>query len=257
MNDPFGIPQSVVVLGGTSDIARAILGELVPRGCHRVVLAGRDLSALSEVSREVHRAGATHIVPVPFDATDGTDGADAERTARQCIEALDGQVDLVLVALGHLGEQARDETDPHRVAEAITVNFTWPAAALAGVARHLRAQGHGRIVVLSTVAGVRIRRANYLYGAAKAGLDGYARGLGETLRGSGVRVQVVRPGFVHSKMTAGLAPAPFASQPTEVAAAVVRGLSTNRPIIWAPAKLRWVFAVLGALPEQIWRRLPG
>jgi decaprenylphospho-beta-D-erythro-pentofuranosid-2-ulose 2-reductase len=107
------------------------------------------------------------------------------------------------------------------------------------------------------VAGVRLRRANYLYGAAKGGLDGYARGLGETLRGTGVRVQVVRPGFVHSKMTEGLAPAPFALQPAEVAAAVVRGLATNQPIIWAPAKLRWVFAALGALPEPIWRKLPG
>ena len=125
------------------------------------------------------------------------------------------------------------------------------------MARRLKEQGAGRIVVLSSVAGVRTRRANYVYGSAKAGLDGYATGLAEALRGSGVVLQVVRPGFVHTKMTAGRPAAPFATTPEVVAEAVVRGLARGTPVIWAPPVLQWAVAVMANLPQAIWRRLPG
>ena len=100
----------------------------------------------------------------------------------------------------------------------MTVNLTWPAAALSAVAARLQRQGHGRIVVLSSVAGFRIRRSNFVYGSAKAGLDNFATGLGESLRGTGVSVHIVRPGFVHTKMTAGRDKAP---DPVPIPPAVV------------------------------------
>ena len=254
MNDAFGMPQSVVILGGTSDIARAILNELVTRGCRTVVLAGRDSNGLSAVAEEARGLGATGITQVPFD---GADVADAEHAVKMCLTAAGEDIDLVIVALGLLGDQTFDEKDPNRVAEVINVNFVWPAAALSVIAEQLRNQGHGRILVLSSVAGVRIRRSNYLYGSAKAGFDGYARGMAEALNGTGVQLQVVRPGFVHSKMTKGLHPAPFAIDPSKVATAVLLGLESNRPVIWVPAILRWVFVGLRLLPDQLWRRLPG
>jgi decaprenylphospho-beta-D-erythro-pentofuranosid-2-ulose 2-reductase len=164
---------------------------------------------------------------------------------------------MVLVAVGVLGEQQRDERDPGRVAEVATVNFTWPAAALAAVAERLRSQGSGRLVVLSSVAGVRVRRANYVYGSTKAGLDGYVVGLSESLRGTGVRVHVVRPGFVRTKMTAGLPDAPLPTSPDLVAADVIRGIELGQTVIWSPSVLRWVFGVFRLLPQFVWRRLPG
>ncbi|MGH9093315.1 MAG: SDR family NAD(P)-dependent oxidoreductase, partial [Acidimicrobiales bacterium] len=118
-------------------------------------------------------------------------------------------------------------------------------------------QGHGRLVVLSSVAGVRVRRANFTYGAAKRGLDAHVLGLAEVVRRSGVVVQVVRPGFVRTRMTEGLAPAPMAVGPGEVAAAVVDALGGTEPVVWVPGALRWVFAVLARLPGPVWRRLPG
>ena len=254
MLDAFGQPQTLVVLGGTSDIAGAIVGSLAAGRCRSVVLAGRDAAALGGAADRAREAGAEVVETVVFDATDV---GHAGETVERCFAAAGGPVDMVLVAVGLLGDQHRDEVDAGRVAELITVNFTWPAAAAAAAADRLRGQGQGRIVVLSSVAGVRVRRANFLYGAAKAGLDAFARGLAEATRGSGVGVQVVRPGFVRTKMTAGLRPAPLAASPEEVAEAVRRGCGTDRPVIWAPPVLRWAFLVLRHLPQPLWRRLPG
>ena len=120
----------------------------------------------------------------------------------------------------------------------------------------LRAQGSGRMVVFSSVAGVRVRRANYVYGSAKAGLDGFASGLADALHGSGVSLLLVRPGFVIGRMTEGMSPAPFSSTPPQVADAVVRALGRGRGEVWVPALLRPVFFGMRLLPRAIWRRLP-
>jgi decaprenylphospho-beta-D-erythro-pentofuranosid-2-ulose 2-reductase len=253
MNDAFGHPQCVVVLGGTSDIARAVLGTLASDRCRSVVLAGRNGDSLEIAAHSARRAVA-HVETVRFDAL--TDH-EPEKTVARCFEAASEPVDLVLLALGELGLQEQDEQDPARVARLMRVNLTWPAAALTSVAEKLRAQGHGRIVVLSSVAGYRIRRSNYIYGSTKAGLDAFALGLGEGLRDANVSVHVVRPGFVHSKMTAGRPAAPFAIRPERVAADIVRGLSRDQQIIWSPPALRWMFSGLRMLPQSLWRRLPG
>jgi short-subunit dehydrogenase len=106
------------------------------------------------------------------------------------------------------------------------------------------------------VAGVRVRRANYVYGSAKAGLDGFASGLADALHGSGVRLVLVRPGFVIGRMTAGMSPAPFSSTPAQVADAVVAALASGRDEVWVPALLRPVFFGMRLLPRAVWRRLP-
>jgi NAD(P)-dependent dehydrogenase (short-subunit alcohol dehydrogenase family) len=127
---------------------------------------------------------------------------------------------------------------------------------LTHLARLMRAQGHGRLVVFSSVAGVRVRRANYVYGSAKAGLDGFASGLADALHGSGVRLLLVRPGFVIGRMTEGMSPAPLSSTPAQVADAVADGLDRDRDVVWVPGALRPVFALLRLLPRAVWRRMP-
>jgi decaprenylphospho-beta-D-erythro-pentofuranosid-2-ulose 2-reductase len=253
VHDAFGHPQSVVVLGGTSDIAREIVSVLAEQRCRTVVLAGRNASALHQTSAELGRS-VDNVATVPFDATSVDD---ADKTIRLCFEAANEQVDLVIMAVGELGVQETDEADPRRIARMMTVNVTWPTAALAEVAARLQRQGHGRIVVLSSVAGFRVRRSNYVYGSTKAGLDGYALGLSEAVRGTGVSVHVVRPGFVHTKMTTGRPAAPFAVGPDRVARDVVRGLERGDTVIWSPGALRYVFSVFRLLPQALWRRLPG
>ena len=253
MNDAFGRPQSVVVLGGTSDIALELVRRLAATRCRSVVLAGRDTAGLMRASSELAPA-VEHMATVAFDATDpGCAGG----TVARCFAAVGEEVDLVVVAIGELGRQDVDETDGGRVGRMFTVNATWPAAAVAEAARLLRGQGHGRILVLSSVAGYRVRRSNFVYGAAKAGLDGFATGLSASLRGTGVSVHVLRPGFVRTKMTEGQPAAPFAVGPDRVAEDAIRGLEHGRRVIWSPSVLRGVFGLLGLLPEAVWRQLPG
>jgi len=252
MNDAFGHPQSVVVLGGTSDIAGALLERWAGR-CRSLVLAGRDDVALDKVA-DRFRTSTSHVETVTFDASDVVN---AQATVAHCFEAASEPVDVVVMAVGELGDQGVDERDPKRVTSMVTVNFVWPAAALTTAAERLRNQGYGRIVVLSSVAGVRVRRANYVYGSAKYGLDGFALGLSEALDGCGVSLHLVRPGFVRTKMTAGRPAAPFAVDADRVAGDIVAGIERRHSVIWSPPAVGWLFSVLRMLPSAIWRRLPG
>jgi decaprenylphospho-beta-D-erythro-pentofuranosid-2-ulose 2-reductase len=182
---------------------------------------------------------------------------DVSKVVEECFSAVGGDVDLVLMAVGVLGNQERDELDATATADLLTATTVWPAAALAASFEKLKRQGHGKIVVLSSVAGVRVRRANYVYGAAKSGLDAYAVGLSEAARGTGVDVHIVRPGFVKTKMTEGLPAAPFSTDRAAVADAVILGMERGQTIIWAPAPLRYLFNGFRLMPQFVWRRLPG
>ncbi|HXX90003.1 MAG TPA: SDR family NAD(P)-dependent oxidoreductase [Acidimicrobiales bacterium] len=253
MNDAMGMPQTAVVLGGSSEIARAVLRALATTRLRHVVLAGRDEVSLAAAAKELEALGTDKVETRPFDVTD-VEGHGA--FARETAERL-GHVDLVLVAAGVLGDQSTDEHDPLATARVLTTNTVGPAAAMVAFADVLRAQGTGRMVVLSSVAGVRVRRANFVYGASKAGLDGFAQGLAESLRGSGAGLMIVRPGWVATRMTAGREPGPMATTPDAVAADVVRGLERGAATVWSPAPLKFVFALLRLLPAALWRRLPG
>jgi decaprenylphospho-beta-D-erythro-pentofuranosid-2-ulose 2-reductase len=254
MNNAFGQPQSIISFGGGSDISRALLRKLAgPRSRH-VVLAGRVRKWLDVAEEEVRAASPADVSVVEFDANDVGGARDL---VEQAFNAAGGSVDLVVMAVGMLGDQSLDEADPERTSQVLTVGFTWPAAALSLIAEKLKTQGTGHIVVLSSVAGVRVRRANFTYGASKAGLDAYCQGLAEALRGTGVSLHIVRPGFVRSKMTDGRPAAMFPTTPDEVASVIVHGLETNAPIIWAPGMLRYVFGVVRLLPVAVFRRLPG
>jgi decaprenylphospho-beta-D-erythro-pentofuranosid-2-ulose 2-reductase len=134
-------------------------------------------------------------------------------------------------------------------------NFTGAVSVLTILGERLAAQGHGAIVVLSSVAGERARQANYPYGATKAGLDAFAQGLGDALAPRGVHVLVARPGFVRTKMTAGRPAAPMSTDAETVAKDVVAGLRSHAHTVWSPGVLRYVFAVMRHLPRPLWRRL--
>ena len=168
------------------------------------------------------RAAGLNVDVVPFEATDsaGHEAFVADLVDRH------GDLDVVIVAFGQLVDQAELDDDPAAAAAMVTVNYTGAVSVGLAVAAQFRRQGHGRLVVLSSVAGERVRKANFVYGSSKAGLDGFAQGLGDALAGTGASVLVVRPGFVHSRMTHGMKAAPFATTPTAVAEATVKASST-------------------------------
>ena len=253
MLDALGRAQSVLVLGATSDIGSAVVARLATGGrLRRVVLAGRP-GAAREAAVAAHRAAIgreASVEAVDLDVTDVTTHADVITAVFAA-----GDVDVVVLAAGVL-PSAPTLADPVEAAGVVTTNFAGPVAALTVVAECCRRQGHGTIVVLSSVAGERPRRSNYLYGSTKAGLDAFATGLGEDLRDSGVVVLVVRPGFVRTSMTAHLPEAPLAVDADDVAAAVTTHLRGPSRTLWVPAAMRPVMSVLRHLPVAVFRRLP-
>ncbi len=252
-DDPVGIDTGpVLVLGGRSEIGLAVAERLVARGCRTVVLAARRSADLDTEEQALRRAGATTVGRIEFDADD------LARHAAVLDEVADryGEPATVVVAFGVLGDQAAAARDPAAAVAVVHTDYVAHVHVLTLLANRLREAGRGTLVVFSSVAGVRVRRANYVYGSAKAGLDGFASGLADALAPTGVRLVLVRPGFVIGRMTDGMSPAPLSTTPGRVADAVVAALAAGRDVVWVPAVLRPVFAGMRLLPRAVWRRLP-
>ena len=249
MENALGEPQTIVLMGGSSDIGRAIVSELLTTTTRSVVLAARRPDEV--VVGELARPGLD-VAIVAFDATDSSSHEDFVKG----LAADHGDLDVVILAFGQLVDQADLDDDPAAAAAMVQVNYTGAVSVGLAVAAQFRRQGHGRLVVLSSVAGERVRKGNFVYGSSKAGLDGFAQGLGDALAGTGASVLVVRPGFVHSRMTQGMKAAPFATTPAAVAEATAAGLRKGKRTVWVPATLHPIFAVFRHLPTSLWRRLP-
>ena len=243
--------RRVVVLGGTSEIALAIVRELQGRAPREVALLGRDPDALARAAEYLTSAGCTTTLTFELDARD------LDRHEQLVSEAVDklGGADIVILAVGVLGERGGLPDDTSGALDVLQVNVVGAGSLLIHSARRLREQGAGTLIVLSSVAGERTRATNVVYGASKAGLDALAQGLGDALHDAGVRVLVVRPGFVHTRMTRGLAPAPLATTPQALARVVVDGLDHGAHTVWAPPALRWLMISVRMLPRPLFRRL--
>jgi short-subunit dehydrogenase len=242
----------VLVLGGRSEIGLAVAERLVRGGSRKVVLAARRCEDLDGEAARLLDAGAAAVERVEFDA----DEVAAHEAVLREIANAHGPLEIVVTAFGVLGEQERAERDAAHAVAVVHTDYVAHVSVLTHLANLLRAQGSGQLVVFSSVAGIRVRRANYVYGSAKAGLDGFASGLADALAGSGVHLLMVRPGFVIGRMTEGMSPAPFSSTPDQVADATVAALKRRSHVIWVPGLLRPVFAVMRLLPRAIWRRMP-
>jgi decaprenylphospho-beta-D-erythro-pentofuranosid-2-ulose 2-reductase len=241
--------QSVLVLGGTSEIGLAAARRLAEDRARRVVLAARDTAAAESAAADLRQLGA-EVDVLAFDARDHASHAGVVDAAFE-----NGDIDCAIVAFGILGDQERLATDAAAAVEAVDVNYVGAVSVCIPLAERMRRQGHGTIVVLSSVAGERARKSNFVYGSSKAGLDAFAQGLGDRLHGTGVRVMVVRPGFVRTKMTAGLDDAPLSTDPGAVAESIAAGLRRNAHTVWSPGPLRLVMSVLRHVPRPLFRRL--
>jgi decaprenylphospho-beta-D-erythro-pentofuranosid-2-ulose 2-reductase len=253
MRDALGGVGSLLLLGGGSEIGLATARRLVAEGTGTVVLAARAPERLEAAAAALRAAGAARVELTRFDA----DAPEEHPAALEAAwRAAGGDVDVVLLAFGVLGPSGTPETDPAAAVQTLRTNALGGASAALHTAARLREQGHGTLVVLSSVAAVRARRANFAYGASKTALDALAQGLGDALHGSGVSVTIVRPGFVTTKMTAGMQPMPGATSAERVAEAIADGLRRGAPVVWAPPAMRWLAVVLRLLPRPLLRRLP-
>jgi len=240
----------VVVFGGRSEIGIELATRLAPGAT--VVLAARGSDRLSDEVAAVTAAGAAAVHVREFDA----DALESHAPLVDSVVAEFGPVATAVVAFGILGDQARAERDPAHAAAIVHTDYTAQVSLLTVLAATMRTAGTGTIVVFSSVAGVRPRRANYVYGSAKSGLDAFARGLADALHGSGVRLLLVRPGFVIGRMTEGMSPAPLSSTPAQVATATAAALAKGRSEIWVPRSLAALVVAFRLMPRALWRRLP-
>ncbi|QGU04586.1 SDR family oxidoreductase [Corynebacterium comes] len=241
--------NGILLLGGHSDIG----GELAARLCpgRVVVLAARRPSSLDGVAARLRAAGASDVHTLDFEATDLAGHREVVRQAQQ----LAGGVSTAILAFGILGDQTRAETDETHAAEIATIDYTAQVSMLTVLADSMP---HGEIVAFSSIAGWRARRANYVYGSTKAGLDAFCQGLADRLHHSPLRLITARPGFVIGSMTAGMKPAPMSVTPAQVADAVSREIRTGRgsTTLWIPGRLRLLAWVMRIVPRPVWRRMP-
>jgi decaprenylphospho-beta-D-erythro-pentofuranosid-2-ulose 2-reductase len=245
MKNAINQPQTILLLGGGSDIGQAIVQQLASPALRTVILAGRT----TPLELATALPGSVEVVSVAFDAIDHAGhGAFVQSLAEQY-----GDLDIVIQAFGQLGADVGD--DPVDAAALAEVNYVGAVSSGLAVANQLRRQGHGTLVVLTSVAGVRTRASNFVYGSTKAAQDAFATGLGHSLHGSGANVLVVRPGYVRTKMSADVEEAPFACDADDVATAVVKGLKRGSAVVWAPAVLQGLFGVLRYAPGPVWRKL--
>lgn len=240
----------VVVFGGRSEIGIEVALRLAPGAT--AVLAARRPDDLDAQIAALQAAGARAVHTVAFDADD----LGSHREVVADIVARHGAIGTAVLAFGILGDQARAERDAAHAAAIVHTDYVAQVSLLTVLAETMRAAGAGTLVAFSSVAGVRARRANYVYGSAKAGLDAFCSGLTDALHGTGVRLLLVRPGFVIGRMTEGMTPAPLSSTPAQVADATVAALRRGRSVVWVPAALLALAAAFRVTPRQVWRRLP-
>ena len=237
-------PGVVLLLGARSDIG----GEIAVRICsgREVVLAARGSDGLDDVKRRLLAAGATVVRAVNFDATN----LDSHR--RIVREA--GEVTSAIVAFGILGDQELAERDEREAACIATVDYVAQVNMLTVLADEM---ARGEIFAFSYIAGWRARRANYVYGSTKAGLDAFCQGLSDKLHGTGLNLILARPGFVIGAMTEGMKPAIMSVTPDVVADAVVEAAVKGRSTtVWIPRRLAVLAMIMRLVPRPIWRHMP-
>ena len=253
MKNGVGVAQNIVLFGGTSEIGQAILKRVVKPGVAHLVLVSRDIEAAAEASQGLmDEYSDLEVHHVRYDASDSES---IVHVVDEVVAAV-GDIDVAILAQGLLNEGHDYFENPAGLVSMANVNFIGKMVLMYSLAARMRIQGYGKIVLLSSVAGERVRKGNPAYGATKAGIDGFALALDHELEGSGASLLVVRPGFVTTKMTAGMSKAPFSTDADSVAKIVEKGISSNSKVVWAPGVLQWMFLVLKNLPIAIWRRLP-
>jgi decaprenylphospho-beta-D-erythro-pentofuranosid-2-ulose 2-reductase len=252
MLDAVGNPQTILLLGGTSEIGLAICERYLRTAAARIVLAclpddpGRD-----EAVAQMKAAGARSVELIDFDAVDTQSHPSAIDEAFS-----GGDVDVAIVAFGLLGDAEELWRDQRKAVQIAEINYTGAVSVGVLLADRMRSQGFGQIIAMSTVAGERVRRSNFVYGSTKAGLDGFYLGLSEALRPYGVRVLVIRPGQVRTRMSAHVKEAPLTVNKEDVAELAVASAAKGKDLVWAPPAFRYVMMVLRHIPRPIFRKLP-
>ncbi len=242
--------MNILIFGATSAIAQAVARRYAKRGA-RFFLVARNAERLATVAADLKARGAAEVETAAADLADLSRHASLVSQARTAL----GTFDRVLVAHGTLTDQKAAEADAAVMAREIGINFISAASLLTSIATVMEGQGKGAIAVIGSVAGDRGRQSNYVYGSAKAGLGAFVQGLRHRLARHGVNVTLVKPGFVDTPMTAGLAKGgPLWAQPAQVAADIEAAMERGAAMLYTPWFWRWIMLIIRSVPDAIFRR---
>lgn len=244
--------KTAVILGGASTVARALAATYAQAG-YALVLADIDYDEVARIAADVR---LRHDVPCEALYLDATAYGHHESFVGQCAGILGEEPEGVLLCLGYMPPQADAQTRFELARRAIDTNLTGSVSLLERFAARFEARGHGFIVGLSSVAGDRGRRANYIYGAAKAGLTCYLSGLRNRLSGAGVRVLTVKPGFMDTKMTYGMPlPGPLTASPETAARAIFRAQQKGKNVLYVTFPWRFIMCIIRCIPEWQFKKM--
>lgn len=241
--------MNLLILGGNSDVAHALALQFASKADADVTLASRDMELLQKKARDIEIRHNTSVKAVAFNATD---------TQAHCsfYDGLSPKPDIVVAAFGYLGDQNRAQGDGEEAGRIIETNFTGAVSILEIVAADFEARGAGVIIGIGSVAGLRGRQSNYFYGAAKGALGIYLSGLRNRLSKSGVHVITVLPGFIDTKMTAGMGlPGLLTATPQQVAEDIFNAYQKSKDTIYTRWFWRWIMTIIRFIPESVFKRL--
>lgn len=253
MKSGTGTLGTIVLFGGTSELGVSTVLHLLTPVTERIVIVSRDIeNALQSEKSFLAKAPDVEITHIRFD---GRDVSAMASVVREVVDEV-GDIDVAVIAHALLGGDIDGYQEPGAVQELLDVNVTATMALMYALAAQMKTQQHGTIALYSSVAGVRVRKANAPYGASKAAIDSFALALGHELQPNGVSVVVIRPGYVHTKMTKNMKAAPFATTADVVGERAAKGILNGTPVVWVPGVMRVIFGVFRVLPLSVWRRLP-
>lgn len=243
-------PRKVLVLGATSGIAEATARIWAREGAN-LFLVGRNAERVNAVAADLRVRGAAYVDVAISDLDDIDQHADLLARA---ITSLGG-LDVAYLAVGILGEQPRAEQDTEHALHILHTNFTAPVSLLTWLANFCVKQGFGTLAVLSSVAGERGRKSNYVYGSSKAGLTAFLAGLRNRVDREGVHVLTIKPGPVKTSMTAGMKGSEKFADPDKVAREIAKAVDSGRDVLYTPFQWAPIMFVIRAIPERVFKKL--
>jgi len=247
---PDKIPTKVLALGATSAIAEATLRLFAARGA-RLFLVARNADKLNAVAADLRTRGAASVATHLMDLDDTAAHPAMLATAAENL----GTIELALLAHGILGDQQQAEAS-YPVAEAILgTNFMAPVSLITWLANYFEASHQGTLAVISSVAGDRGRKSNYVYGASKGALSILLDGVRNRIDRAGVHVLTIKPGFVATPMTAHLPQGPLFAKPAKVAAGILSAIQKRKDVVYVPSFWALIMLIIRMIPRRIFKKL--
>jgi decaprenylphospho-beta-D-erythro-pentofuranosid-2-ulose 2-reductase len=243
-------PKRIIVLGATSGIAEACCRLWAERG-EVLYLVGRNAEKLAAVAADLRTRGAAFVDTAVADLDDTAKHPELLAHAINSI----GGLDVAYLSVGVLGDQAKAERSFPEAAQILHTNFVAAASLLTWLGNYCAQRHAGTLAVLSSVAGDRGRKSNYVYGASKAGLTAFVAGLRNRIDREGVRVMTIKPGPVKTAMTAGMKNSEGFADVSQVAATIVKAIDKGQDVLYVPGKWRLIMAVIRAVPERVFKKL--